>query len=139
MELTRDENLKRNYRFLDEFKIWLENKKLTEKTIRKHISNADLYVNDYLNYYEEYYSMEDGINETGLFFGDWFIRKCMWSSLTSLKETASSIKKFYECMCELGYVRVEEYKGLCKSIKERMPDYLDRLYKYDNGSYYDMF
>ena len=68
MELTRDENLKRNYRFLDEFKIWLENKKLTEKIIRKHISNADLYVNDYLNYYEEYYSMEDGINKTGFFF-----------------------------------------------------------------------
>ena len=73
------------------------------------------------------------------FFEDWFIRKCMWSSPTSLKETASSIKKFYECMCELGYVKVEEYKGLCKSIKERMPDYLDKLYKYDNGSYYDMF
>lgn len=44
--------------------------------------------------------MEDGINSVYNFFNDWFINKCLWSSENSIKETASSIKKFYECMSE---------------------------------------
>ena len=47
-----EENHKRNERFIKEFEKWLKDKELALKTIRKHVNNASLYINDYLNYYD---------------------------------------------------------------------------------------
>ncbi len=38
-----EKNQKRNEKFINEFEDWLKEKKLVEKTIRKHINNASLY------------------------------------------------------------------------------------------------
>ncbi len=38
---------------------------------------------------------EDRIND---FLGEFFIRKCMWSTPGTIKRTAASIKKFYKFM-----------------------------------------
>ncbi len=51
--MDEEKNKKRNQRFLKEFEYWLKNKNLAPKTIKSHISNADLYINNYLIYYEE--------------------------------------------------------------------------------------
>ena len=135
-ELKINENRKRNKKYIDEFESWLNEKKLTEKTIKKHISNVDLYVNDYLNYYDVI-KVEEGVDEVTSFLGGWFIEKCMWASRTSLKETASSLKKFYQFMCEKDYVNEEDYKMMCDEIKERMDDFIRDLDAFDNGTYYD--
>lgn len=133
-----EENYKRNEKFIKEFEEWLIQKNLAEKTIRKHTNNASLYIDDYLNYYDAD-KMEDGIYEVYGFLNWWFIEKCLWSSRNSIKETAASIKKFYECMSEKKYVTKEDYKALCKEIKENMNNYLEQMDAYDNGSYYDIF
>ena len=73
--------------------MWLSEKGLVKKTIKKHLSNIDLYLNSFLNYYEVE-TMEVGINRIDSFLGDWFVRKCMWSSKNSIKENSASIKKF---------------------------------------------
>ena len=65
--------------------MWLTEKGLEKKTIKKHLSNIDLYLNSFLNYYEVE-TMEVGINRIDSFLGDWFVRKCMWSSKNSIKE-----------------------------------------------------
>ena len=114
-----EDNHKRNEQFINEFEEWLKEKNLVDKTIRKHINNANLYINDFL----------DG----------WFIEKCLWASKNSLKETAASIKKFYECMSEKGYIKTEDYKHLFNEIKENMDDFLDQMDAFDNGTYYDIF
>lgn len=98
-----EENHKRNEKFIEEFESWLIQKDLAMKTIRKHLNNASLYINDYLNYYAAS-TMEDGENYVHAFLNGWFIEKCPWSSRKSLKETAASIKKIYQCMSEKGYV-----------------------------------
>lgn len=54
-----EENHKRNEKFIEEFESWLIQKDLAKKTIRKHLNNASLYINDYLNYYDAS-TMEDG-------------------------------------------------------------------------------
>lgn len=136
MEKRIEENYERNKKFINEFDKWLNNKELAKKTIRKHINNASLYINDYLNYYEGY-TMEDGIHSVYDFLDDWFIRKCLWSSKSSIKETAASIKKFYECMSEKGYVKTLEYKDLCKEIKDNMDVFLEQMDAYDNETYDD--
>lgn len=129
---------KKNDKYLKEFQKWLENKGLKDKTIMNHVSNMDFYLNDYLNYYE-ITPMEEGIYDAYSFLSDWFIRKCLYASKTSIKENATSIKKFYQCMSEAGIVSVEDYKSLEKDLKDNMDDFLENLEDYDNGTYLDMF
>lgn len=125
-------------KFMKEFEEWLTNKGLVNKTISKHVSNADLYINDFLNYYD-ITKMEDGMDEVYSFLNGWFIEKCMWSTKSALKEMSASIKKFYECMSELGYVKVEDYKDMCFMIKDNMDEFLSSVDDFDNGTFYDIF
>ncbi len=127
-------NSKRNEKFINAFEQWLNEKKLSPKTIRKHLCNADLYINAYLTYYDVV-KMEDGADEVFMFLDDWFIRKCAWSSKYAIKEMAASIKKFYQCMSELGYVAVDEYKVLCGIIKESMETFLEDMDEYESENF----
>ena len=133
------ENTKRNEDYLKMFEKSLEEKQLTAKTIRKHVSNIDFYLNDYLTYYDEIIKMKDGTQYTGSFLGDWFIRKAMWASKSSIKEMASSLKKFYEYMSALGFVKISDYQEMCYEIKDNMDLYLENLEDYDNGTFDFLF
>lgn len=132
------ENQTRNKKFIKEFEEWLKEKSLSDKTIKKHLSNVDLFINDYLNYYDVE-TAEEGINSVYSFLSGWFIEKCMWATPYTTKEEAASIKKFYAYMSEKGYVEKEDYKFLCEELKDSMDEILDTLEAFDNGTYYDMF
>ena len=132
------ENQTRNKKFIKEFEEWLKEKLLSDKTIKKHISNVDIFINDYLNYYD-IETAEEGITSVYSFLNGWFIEKCMWATPYTTKEEAASIKKFYAYMSEKGYVEKEDYKFLCEELKDSMDEILDTLEAFDNGTYYDMF
>ena len=66
------------------------------------------------------------------FFGDFFIRKCMWSTPASIKSTAASLKKFYKCMLQHGYIDKESYDYLCFDIKENMEDWQEECAIYND-------
>ena len=138
MEKKIKENQKRNKKFIKEFEEWLKEKSLSDKTIKKHLSNVDLFINDYLNYYDVE-TAEEGITSVYSFLNGWFIEKCMWATPYTTKEEAASIKKFYAYMSEKGYVEKEDYKFLCEELKDSMDEILDTLEAFDNGTYYDMF
>lgn len=138
LEKKIEENKKRNKKFMKEFEEYLKEKNLKDKTIKKHLSNVDLFINDYLNYYD-IETPEEGINSVYSFLSGWFIEKCMWATVYTTKETAASIKKFYAYMSEKGYVKKEDYKELCEELKDSMDEILDTLEAFDNGTYYDMF
>ena len=78
-EIKLEENTKRNEKYIKEYEKWLIEKNLTNKTIKKHLDNIDLYINDYLNYYDVI-KVEEGIHSVYSFFKRWFIRKCLWAS-----------------------------------------------------------
>lgn len=65
-EIKVEENRKRNEKYIKEFEKWLNEKGLVKKAIRKHLSNVDLYINDYLNYYDVT-KVEDGISSVHSF------------------------------------------------------------------------
>ena len=132
------ENQTRNKKFIKEFEEWLKEKSLSDKTIKRHISNVDIFINDYLNYYD-IETAEEGITSVYSFLNGWFIEKCMWATPYTTKEEAASIKKFYAYMSEKGYVEKEDYKFLCEELKDSMDEILDTLEAFDNGTYYDMF
>ena len=138
MEKKIKENQKRNKKFIKEFEEWLKEKSLSDKTIKKHISNVAMFINDYLNYYD-IETAEEGITSVYSFLNGWFIEKCMWATPYTTKEEAASIKKFYAYMSEKGYVEKEDYKFLCEELKDSMDEILDTLEAFDNGTYYDMF
>lgn len=133
-----EQNQKRNKKYIKEFTEWLNEKGLSKKTIRKHLDNVKLYINEYLNYYDVI-KVEDGIEEVDDFLEGWFIEKCLFATKTSLKETAASLKKFYQYMSEYNYVKKEDYKQLCSVIKDNMDIYLEQLEAFDNGIYYDIW
>lgn len=138
LEKKIEENKKRNKKFMKEFEEYLKEKNLKDKTIKKHLSNVDLFINDYLNYYD-IETPEEGINSVYSFLSGWFIEKCMWATVYTTKETAASIRKFYAYMSEKGYVKKEDYKELCEELKDSMDEILEYLDAFDNGTYYDMF
>lgn len=84
---------KENAEYINEFGDWLENKGLSKKTIKRHISDVNFYINFYLCYYEPL-DCTSGCYELNGFLGDWFIRKALWSSCKTIKSTAASIKNF---------------------------------------------
>ncbi len=104
---------------------------LKNKTITKHIQNVDFYINDYL-LYDDCVHAKDGISSVHGFFNWFFPRKAMWSSKASTKETVASLKKFYKCLSELGFLEVTDYEFLLSEIKAEMPEWLAN-YSDENG------
>ncbi|MFP4457939.1 MAG: recombinase [Clostridia bacterium] len=112
-----------NKKYLEIFERDLKKAGLKQKTIKRHLFNADLYINTYL-LREGPLEMAEGCNFTiNSFMGCFYIYKCIWSNPYNVKTTAASIKKFYKSMKEHGYVNSKDYKELCNTIKEEMEDW----------------
>ena len=92
---------------------------LSERTTRRHMFNADIYINDFLLHYD-IYLMEDGVHMLGGYLGDFFIRKDLSSTPGTIRTAAASIKKFYQCMLEHGKIKKEDYDRLCWEIHDEM-------------------
>lgn len=124
---------------IDMFSNWLESSNLSKKTIEKHLSNVSFYLEEYLNYYEPCTDIKIGCTAISGFLGDWFIRKCVWSSKTAIKESATSIKKFYKCMLEYHRIEKIDYICLCDTIKEELDDWLHGYDVYMSGEIFDPY
>ena len=109
---------KRNNNLIYNFEDWMKRSGLSEKTIDKHTSNIDFFLNEYLVYqdrndsdeYIELCQAEDGIEMIDDFLGYWFIKKAMWSSENSIKENITSIKKFYTFMQSLNLISKRDFR-----------------------------
>lgn len=126
-----------NEELLAKFADWLRASNLKESTIDGHVSNIDLYINEFL-LYEDAIEAADGIGDIGYFLGDWFVRKAMWSSQAQIKSNAASLKKFYTFMNEQGLVDDEALQFMKGEIKEEMPEWLATMERYDDPDIEDM-
>lgn len=128
---------KHNNKLLEDFEEWLQKTGIKSKTINKHYSNVELYINNFL-LYEDATQAKDGIGDIGMFLGYWFIKKAMWASVSAIKENASSLKKFYQFMLEKEEISNEDYEDLKETIKSNMPEWLATIERYDNPDIEDM-
>lgn len=128
---------KENKKLIAGFKTWLSAKGLSPKTIDKHASNVDFYINEFL-LYEDAVEARDGAEKINTFLGYWFIKKAMWASRTNIKENAGSLKKFYQYLVEHDMVSEEAFSALKESIKEDMPEWLATIDRYDDPDIEDM-
>lgn len=77
-------------------------------------------------------TMEESVTMLGDFLRDYFIRKCMWSTPSTFKTTAASLKKFYKCMAEYGKIEKKDYDYVCRDIKESMEYWQESCESYNN-------
>ena len=129
-----EQNEDTNHNYLILFQEDLENAGLKQKTIYNHLSNADLFINEFLNYHMDA-TMEEGVTMLGDFLGDFFIRKCMWSTPATVKTTATRLKKFYKCMAENGKIEKKDYDYVCHDIKESMAYWQECCAEYNNPDF----
>lgn len=111
---------------------------VSDKTIRSHLENIEIFINEYL-LREDAHPMEDGIEMIDMFLGDFFIRKCMWSTPGTIKRTAASIKKFYKCMLNYNKIEKEAYDFLCQKIKDNMEEWQEDCELYNNPGELDLY
>lgn len=110
---------------------YLAAKKLSPKTIEKHLANIDFFINEYL-LYDEPLPPQDGINQINHFLGYWFIRKAMWASVTSIKSNITSLKHFYTHLAATGLVGVDELLVMKREIKESKDEWIASLLEHDD-------
>lgn len=121
-----------NAELLDGFKTWMTDKGLGAATIKKHVSNADFYINECLTYDDPPQSAAEGVGRLDYFLGYWFIRKAMWAGETSIRENATSLKKFYTYLAEIGKISGDDLAELREDIKTGLPEWIATVRRYDN-------
>lgn len=127
---------KQNDEYLEIFVEDLLDAGLTQKTIRNHASNVGFYINDFILYhYEEEMKESCKTFYVNDFFGYFFVRKCMWSTPSTIKSTAASLKKFYRSMYQHGYLEEKDYKDFCEIVKDNMSSWQEECAEYNNDSY----
>ncbi|MCO8297446.1 recombinase [Tetragenococcus halophilus] len=123
---------KHNEQLLAEFQQSLIDKQLSSQTIRKHMFNVDLYINDFLLYSDdELLEAKQGPLDITEFFGYWFIREAPSSSVTQMNESIVSLKKFYTFMYERGDIDKDILVYLKETIKEDKDEWISNMIDYD--------
>ena len=130
-EAEKDAFIVKNSIVLAGFRKYLEAKNLSDKTINKHTSNIDFYINEFLLYYEPI-EPKEGIRQIGFFLGYWFIRKAMWASVTSIRENITSLKHFYTFLLLERKIKQHELDEMKREIKECKDDWLKTLKQFDD-------
>ncbi len=125
---------KANQVLLTDFETWLRSFGLASKTIVQHIANVDFFINEYL-LYEDAMEAIEGVYRVSMYLGDWFIRKAMWASPSSIRSNAASIKKFYAFMLAKGLMEQQSFDILAQTIKEDMPTWLAQMQRYLQEEY----
>jgi len=133
----RDEIFEVNETYLMGFVKLLENKGLSQKTIKAHVTNVEFYINDYLGC--DLMDVTKGCRRIDIFLGYWFISKAAWSSCAHIKSYASSLKKFYAFLLEQNVVEQEDYDYLCETIKENMQEWLQKMKSYEDMLFADYY
>ena len=116
-----------NQPILENFRAWLEQSGLSEKTVENHVDNIDFFTH-YLVYYEPLTKLDeaDG-SDVWMFLTDWFPRKALWSSVTSVKSYIASFKKFFNWLGETGRISSEVVADVLTRLKEGRDEFLEAV------------
>ena len=108
-----------NQPILDGFEDWLKHSGLREPTIRDHVDNIQLFARYLLLYAYSLRRLDEATDsEVYWFLVDWFPRKALWASVSSMKVYLASFKKFFKWMGETGLVSPETVADVLSTLKE---------------------
>ena len=108
-----------NQPILDGFETWLRQSGLSEPTIKVHVDNMR-YFSRYLLLYAYSLRRLDEATEGAVydFLEDWFPRKALWASVSSMKVYLASFKKFFTWMGATGLVSPEIVEDVLSTLKD---------------------
>ena len=117
-----------NQPILDGFEAWLRQSGISEQTIKDHVDNMRLFAH-YLLLYAYSLRRLDEATEGAVydFLEDWFPRKALWASVSSMKLYLASFKKFYKWMGETGLVSPETVEDVLSTLKDDRNLFLRRV------------
>lgn len=122
-----------NEPLLDGFQAWLEAAGLSEGTVQSHVENADFFTL-YLVHSEPLRRLDQATEaDVFMFLSDWFPRKALWASVTSVKSYLASFKKLFKWMAEAGHVSNETAAEVIEMLKEDRETFIDTV---DRGGVY---
>ena len=108
-----------NQPLLDGFEKSLKQAGLSEQTIKAHVDNIRFF-GRYLLWYGYSLRRLDEATEGDVydFLEDWFPRKALWASVSSMKVYLASFKKFFTWMGETGLVTPETVEDVRSTLKD---------------------
>ena len=117
-----------NQPILEGFENWLKQSGLSEQTIKDHVDNMRLF-SRYLLLYAYSLRRLDEASEGAVydFLEDWFPRKALWASVTSMKVYLASFKKFFKWMAATGLVSPEIVEDVLSTLKDDRPFFLRKV------------
>lgn len=116
-----------NQPILDEFQTWLEKSGLAPKTVKGHVENIGFFAK-YLVYYEPLSKLDDADDmDVYSFLGDWFSRKAMWASESSMRSNMASFRKFFKFLRESGRIEQDIEDDVRETLKENKDEFLEAV------------
>ena len=105
---------------------------LSPKTIQKHFNCADFFLNVYLTkeLQSTFYNCANDIPD---FFGYFYIRKCLFASVSNLNQFIAALKKFFKFLYLSGYIDVEVCADVYTYIKNYKDEWIEELTDFYNG------
>ncbi len=117
-----------NQPILDGFEHWLKQAGLSAHTIKAHVDNMRFFAR-YLLLYAYSLRRLDEATEGNVydFLEDWFPRKALWASVSSMKVYLASFKKFFKWMGETGLVAPQTVEDVLSTLKDSRNLFLRRV------------
>ena len=117
-----------NQPLLDGFEHALKQAGLSEHTIKAHVDNMRFF-GRYLLWYGSSLRRLDEATEGDVydFLEEWFPRKALWASVSSMKVYLASFKKFFTWMGETGLVAPETVEDVLSTLKDSRTLFLRKV------------
>jgi site-specific recombinase XerD len=108
-----------NQPILDGFERSLKQAGLSEQTIKAHVDNMRFFARYLLLYAYSLRRLDEATaGNVYDFLEDWFPRKALWASVSSMKVYLASFKKFFTWMGEVGLVAPETVEDVRSTLKD---------------------
>lgn len=120
-----------NQPILESFESWLVQTGVSAKTGKKQLEDITFF-GEYLVYYDDPLERLDEADEIDVyhFLADWFPRKALWSSPSSVKAYFTSFRKFFSWLGETGRVSDQVVSAVLSTLKEERETFLKAVADY---------
>ncbi len=114
-----------NQPLLDSFQDWLVHSGVGAKTIQSHVDNIAFFAT-YLVYYDPLQRLDEATSgDIWMFLADWFPRKALWPSTTSVRAYLTSFRKFFTWLGATNHVPSETVTEVLTMLKDERDNFLN--------------
>src|SRR5690348_2335978 len=114
-----------NQPILEAFQTWLFRTGVSPKTVKNQVEDIAFF-GEFLVYYDDPLKRLDEADEGDVysFLSDWFPRKALWSSPSSVKAYLTSFRKFFKWLGETGRVGEQVVQEVLDTLKQERETFL---------------